>query len=103
MAGSLSDLKPGRYRFAVRANHLSVARGATDDVQINAQVELAEVSGSETFIHVTHGDASWVVQEEGVYSLGLGREIHVFLNPRHVFAFDQSGRLVASPERGLAS
>ncbi len=102
-AGSLRDLQPGRYLFGVRGNHLTIARSAADDVEIHAQVELAEVSGSETFIHVTHGDSSWVVQEEGVYSLAVGKEIHIFLSPRHVFAFDQSGRLVASPERSLAS
>ena len=60
-------------------------------------MELAEISGSETFVHAAHSGTSWVAQEEGVHSLGLGEAIQVFVNPRHVFAFDGEGRLMAAP------
>ncbi len=103
MTGSLSKLQPGRYQFGVRANHLTVARSSADDVEIPATVELAELSGSETFIHVAHHGVNWVVQEEGVYSVGIGKSIRIFVNPRHLFAFDQSGDLVASPERRFSN
>ena len=103
LSGSVASLKPGRYAFGVRANHLALARSAAEDIEIRAKVDLSELSGSETFIHVNHHHVTWVVQEEGVYKVGLGREIKVFLNPRHFFAFDESGKLVASPERMLAS
>jgi glycerol transport system ATP-binding protein len=94
----LGRLAPGRYRFGVRANHLFVARRNADQVEIAATVELAEISGSETFIHAAHSGTSWVVQEEGVHSLGLGEGISVFVEPRHIFAFDGDGRLVEAPE-----
>lgn len=95
----LSGLSEGRYMFGLRANHLSITQGSIDDVAVAATTELAEVNGSETFIHVGHHGTSWVVQEEGVYPLGLGRPIQVFVNPRHVFAFDGDGMLVAAPRR----
>ena len=97
LRGHLGRLAPGRYRFGVRANHLFVARGNPDQLEISAKVELAEISGSETFIHAAHSGTSWVVQEEGVHSLGLGEEIRVFVEPRHLFVFDQDGGLVAAP------
>ncbi len=97
LAGQLGRLSPGDYTFGVRANHLFVARQSEDDVAIEAVVELAEISGSETFIHAAHSGTAWVAQEEGVHSLGLGEAIQVFVNPRHLFAFDGEGRLMAAP------
>ncbi len=97
LKGHLSALAPGRYRFGVRANHLAVARGSAEDVEFAARVELAEISGSETFIHAAHGEASWVVQEEGVHTLALGEEIRVFIDPRRLYVFDPGGGLVAAP------
>lgn len=100
--GHLAGLPPGPYRFGVRANHLFVVSDTEGRVPFNAVVELAEISGSETFIHATHNGVSWVVQEEGVHSLRLGQEIQVFMSPRHLYAFDEAGRLAAAPARGPA-
>ena len=97
LKGHLAALAPGRYRFGVRANHLAVARGSAEEIEFSARVELAEISGSETFIHAAHGEASWVVQEEGVHTLALGEEIRVFVDPRRLYVFDTEGGLVAAP------
>ncbi len=97
LAGHLADLAPGPVRFGVRANHLFVARHGPADLELTATMELAEISGSETFIHAAHSGTSWVVQEEGVHSLTLGEQIQVFVDPRHFFAFDSAGALAAAP------
>ena len=102
LVAQLGRLAPGAYTFGVRANHLFVSRQAEDDVAIDAVVELAEISGSETFVHAAHSGTSWVAQEEGVHGLGLGEAIQVYVNPRHIFAFDGEGRLVAAPAGGAA-
>ena len=100
--GHLAGLPPGRYQFGVRANHLRVVAGAEGRIPIDAAVELAEISGSETFIHANHNGVSWVIQEEGVHSFRLDEQIQVFLSPRHLYAFEQTGRLAAAPARGPA-
>ncbi len=97
----LSDLSEGAYTFGIRASHLSLSRAAAEDIEIQGKVDLAEVSGSETFVHVVHGDTSLVVQEEGVHSLGIGKDIRVYLDPDNLFAFDGGGRLVASPHAAV--
>lgn len=94
----LSSLGEGAYTFGVRASHLSLSRTAADDIEIDGTVDLAEVSGSETFVHVVHGETSLVVQEKGVHSIGIGKDIRVFLDPDYLFAFDGAGRLVAAPQ-----
>jgi glycerol transport system ATP-binding protein len=103
LLGHLAQLAPGRYRFAVRASHLTLASKSGDDVGFEGIIELSEISGSETFIHVGHGGTSWVVQEEGVYSIGIDKHTRVFINPRNIFAFNEAGNLVAAPNHGPAS
>ena len=93
----MSALGEGEYRFGVRANFLNVKRQSERDVEIEGSVELAEISGSETFIHLAHHGVSWVAQEEGVHSFGLGETIRFYVDPNHVYAFDQSGGLAACP------
>ncbi len=100
LADHMRGLAPGRYRFGVRANYLFVTPQAGDDARFAAKVELAEISGSETFIHVTHGGTRWVAQEEGVHTLDLGATIGVFVNPRHFLVFGEDDRLVAAPGQG---
>lgn len=100
LEGHLAGLPPGAYQFGVRANHLFVVAGTEGRIPINAVVELAEISGSETFIHASHNGVSWVIQEEGVHSVELGREVQVFMSPRHLYAFAHSGALAAAPTRG---
>ena len=100
--GHLADLAAGSYRFGVRANHLFVVREAPDLVSFDATVELAEISGSETFIHASRGGFSWVVQEEGVHSFSLKQSVRVFLNTRDIFVFDEDGKLAAAPGRRSA-
>jgi len=104
LSGSLRDLPQGHYQFGIRASHLSVGdsrRPSPEAVALEAVVELAEISGSETFIHLRHGDTSFVVQEEGVASYELGERLQVWLDPARIYAFRPEGALVAAPpERG---
>jgi glycerol transport system ATP-binding protein len=95
----MSDLSPGKYRFGVRANHLFLKRGSEEDAEIKASVELAEINGSETFIHISHHSTAMVVLEEGIHSRLIGSEISVFVNPCCFFVYDEAGALVASPSR----
>jgi glycerol transport system ATP-binding protein len=68
-------------------------------VPIAAKVELAEISGSETFIHVRNPDLHWVVQEEGVHEHALGQPVEVRLDPARLYAFGASGVLEVAPTR----
>lgn len=93
----LKDIADGRYRLGFRANHIALSRRDDDEIEVPAIADLAEVSGSETFIHLKHEGADWVVQEEGVHSLRIGEAIKVFLKPDRFFLFSENGQLEASP------
>lgn len=95
----LTDLPGGNYQVGVRANHLYVQRHTERDVEIACQVDLAEIGGSETFIHARHGDIDVTVQQEGAHEFSLGDQLSVFVDPAQLFVFDGGGQLVASPIR----
>ncbi|MEL6961704.1 MAG: ABC transporter ATP-binding protein [Pseudomonadota bacterium] len=97
LPGHLKTIENGGYRIGFRANHAALSRRSEDDVEIQAVADLAEVSGSETFVHLKHAGTDWVVQEEGVHTLRIGDPIKLYLNPDRLFLFGQDGALKASP------
>ena len=99
LGGHLAGLAAGSYRFGARAGSFSIRRRNAGDVEIAVTIELAEVSGSETFIHARHNAQSLVVQEAGVHSFTLGEETRIYLNPKRLFAFAHDGGLAAAPGR----
>jgi glycerol transport system ATP-binding protein len=102
LGGHLDRLRDGPHMLGVRANHLSIRARNADEIAISATVELAEISGSETFIHVKNGDLRWVVQEEGVHEHALHQDVRVYLDPSRLYAFDAAGILEAAPVRAMA-
>jgi glycerol transport system ATP-binding protein len=99
LKGHLQSLSAGQYLFGIRSNHLSTKRTSSEDAEIYTKVELTEINGSETFIHVRYNDSRLVVQENGVQGHRMGTEISIYVNPSSCFVFDKSGVLVASPSR----
>jgi glycerol transport system ATP-binding protein len=99
LSNHLKSLTAAQYIFGVRSNHLSLSRSGAEDTEIRTQVELSEINGSETFIHVNYDTSRLVVQENGVHPHRMGTEVSIFVNPRKFFVFDEAGVLVASPSR----
>jgi glycerol transport system ATP-binding protein len=97
--GHLHGLRDGNYRFGIRAPHLALRDGGTQRPSFTAEVDLADISGSETFVHVHAQDIAWVVQEEGVHDHQLGQRVTVYLDPARIYAFGQDGLLQAAPAR----
>ena len=95
----LGGLADGDYQVGVRANHLFVHRHSDHDVELGCEVDLAEIGGSETFIHARHGAIELTVQQKGAHNFALGDHISVFVNPRNLFVFDATGKLAAYPDR----
>ena len=97
LAGNMQSLPTGDYTFGIRSNHFFLSRTGSDDAQIQAQIELAEINGSETFIHFNHADSRLVAQEDGIHLYRIGSTVTFYVNPRCLFVFDVKGSLVASP------
>ena len=61
--------------------------------RIPAVVSVAEITGSESFVHVDAGEHRFVAQVPGVRRLEPGSAVTLYLDPRHLFVFDEAGRL----------
>ncbi len=97
LEGEMQRLDDGEYTFGIRSNHFLLERTSDRDAQIEARVELAEINGSETFIHFNHADTRLVAQEDGIHLYRIGAAITLYVNPGCLFTFDLEGNLVASP------
>jgi glycerol transport system ATP-binding protein len=96
----MAGLQPGRYKIGVRPNHLLIASHGTDTAAIDATIDLAEISGSETYLHLRHGDLAFIAQVKGVHSFNLGAPLKVWLDRTRIFAFGADDRLVGAPSNG---
>jgi glycerol transport system ATP-binding protein len=82
----------------VRAGALRVQQRA-GDLALPGQVELAEISGSDTFVHVHTQIGEMVAQLTGVHVFSLGAAITLYLNPAQAYVFGANGDLLVAPER----
>jgi len=101
--GRLADLPDGRYTAGFRPNHLEINRHSAGAMRFAAVLDVTELTGSETFVHLDHHGERWVGLIHGVHDLTLGAELTVWLDPVHVYIFDTDGRLVAPAAYALAA
>ena len=79
----------------IRASALRV-HPRNDDVSLPGLVELAEISGSDTFVHVETAIGEVVAQLPGVHVLTLGAPITLYLSMAQVYVFDARGDLLVA-------
>ena len=69
------------------------------DVALPGTVELAEISGSDTFVHLATAVGEVVAQLTGVHYFDLGASLTLHLSPAQVYVFDAEGALLVAPKR----
>ncbi|MEM5426996.1 ABC transporter ATP-binding protein [Cupriavidus oxalaticus] len=96
----------GPVTVGVRASALRLAgEPGAGAVAIAGRVALAELSGSDTFIHADTPVGNLVAQFAGVLDLQLGEPVSLHLLPDQIYLFDAAGRRIHAPRRpgGLAA
>jgi len=83
--------------LGVRAGALRVHQ-RNGDVALPGIVELAEIAGSDTFVHVLTPIGELVAQLTGVHVFTLGAALTLHLDPRQAYVFDALGELLVAPE-----
>jgi len=96
--GLASSATP-KLTVGMRASALRVS-AQEGDVALPGKVELAEISGSDTFVHVHTLVGELVAQLTGVHYFELGALVTLYFNPAQIYVFDAQGMLVLSPVRG---
>ncbi|WP_112874700.1 ABC transporter ATP-binding protein [Paracoccus endophyticus] len=87
--GRLAD---GDYQAGFRAAHLRLdpTPGA---IPLAARLDVTEITGAETFLHLSRGPDRWVGLIEGVHRPPEGAALTVWLDPAHVYLFGPDGRM----------
>jgi glycerol transport system ATP-binding protein len=88
-----------KVTVGMRASALRV-QGEEGDMALPGKVELAEISGTDTFVHVSTLVGEVVAQLTGVHYFELGESITLYFSAAHVYVFDAEGLLLISPVRG---
>jgi len=101
--GKLAELPDGRYTAGFRPNHLEIISHSSEAMKFTAKLQVTELTGSETFVHLDHHGERWVGLIHGVHDLTLGADLDVWLDARHVYIFGEDGALVAPAAYALAA
>ena len=88
----------GALTLGLRANVLRL-QAQQGDMAVSGRVELAEISGSDTFVHVATPWGEVVAQVTGVHYIELGSAVTLYLNPAQVYVFGADGALALAPAR----
>ncbi|WP_136064473.1 ABC transporter ATP-binding protein [Modicisalibacter radicis] len=97
LPGPLGSLGDGDYRLGIRPSHLSLTPLHDDDLEFCVEVGVAEISGSETFLHVASNDLELVLHLGGIHDFPVDSAIRVYAPSTKLFVFDAPGELVRAP------
>ncbi|ARP86400.1 ABC transporter ATP-binding protein [Bordetella genomosp. 9] len=86
----------GAITAGLRAGALGLEPGA-GRVALPGEVKLAEISGSDTFVHAHTAAGDLVAQLTGVHRFELGAHIQLYFDPAQTYAFGAGGELLAAP------
>jgi glycerol transport system ATP-binding protein len=59
-------------------------------------VSVAEITGSESYVHMDAGEHRFVALVPGVRRLEPKSSVTAYIDPRHLFLFDAAGRLTGA-------
>ena len=91
----LSNLKDKNFNLGIRASDILLS-----DSGFEFEVELAEISGSETLLHLKRGDVKIITSIEEVMNFNINDKVKINFDTKKVYAFNESGILASSPFGG---
>jgi glycerol transport system ATP-binding protein len=97
--GLPADAAPADATIGLRASALRV-QARPGDITLPGTVELAEISGSDTFVHAHTAAGDLVAQLTGVHFFDLGAPITLHLDAADVHVFGADGKLLRAPAHG---
>ncbi len=97
----LNGLSKGEYQFGIRPSHLSLLPKNDDDLEISVKVDVAEISGSETFLHVKNSHFNLVLHLSGVHTYDVDEEIKIYIPTHKLHVFGMDHALIQAPSQRL--
>jgi glycerol transport system ATP-binding protein len=92
----LRRIADGPMALAFHPHHVGFSRQTPDAAALKARMQISEITGSESFLHLSYGGRRWVMLAPGIHDIDPDTDIEVFLDTRHLMAFDTQGRAIAA-------
>jgi len=93
-----APLPVGDYNIGIRPHHITLTQCHDDDIAIEAKVDVAEISGSETYLHVANEYLTMVIQLSGIHVFHTDTRLRVYLPVNKLYVFDHAGKRVLAPQ-----
>jgi glycerol transport system ATP-binding protein len=94
--GLLAGLPDGEYIVAFRGDSAKLGDRPPQSIDFEGPISVAEISGSESFVHVETVCGVFVCVEPGVSPRQPGQVVDLHVDASRIFVFDRSGALVAA-------
>lgn len=92
----LSGAADGDYTLGIRPHHLTLSKGTVSGefIAVRGTVNLTEISGSSSLIHLQVQGSDWISETSGVHQQSIGKEVELFVNLNSCLYFDQAGNAI---------
>jgi glycerol transport system ATP-binding protein len=94
----LPGIADGVYRIGFRVEDAILSLHSDAPLAFRGTVAVTEISGSESFVHLDTGFATWVSLVLGVHEWRPGLAAEIRIDPARIFVFDEAGALIRAPE-----
>lgn len=94
----LPGIADGVYRIGFRVEDANLSLHSGSALAFRGTVAVTEISGSESFVHLDTGFATWVSLVVGVHEWRPGLAAEIRIDPHRIFVFDEAGALIRAPE-----
>ena len=91
LPAALADLDDGRYTIGLRPHHL-LPDGS--GVEVEGEVQISEISGSESIVRVNVAGNNWVSETHGIHSYEFGQRASFYFDPGRCLYFDAAEKLL---------
>lgn len=91
------QMHSGEYFFGLRPHHLKTVADSDDLVELELKVDVAEISGSETYLHLSDGPMILVAHLGGVHNFHTDTPLRMYFSPSQLYVFDRQGKTVQLP------
>ena len=80
--------------MGIRPHHLTLDGSEETAVKVDGTVLVAEISGSESVIHVNVQGNNWVSESHGIHPYEVGDSAGLFMKVERCLYFDSRGEFV---------
>ncbi len=87
----LAALPDGSYKIGLRPHHLTPSGSG---VEVDAEVQIAEISGSESIVRVIVEGNNWVSEAHGIHGYEVGQKASFFFDAARCLYFDADDMLI---------